>query len=121
MVFEKKSGKPVSRSFHKFFNLGGPIEECSTKYIDLKQSHVFLEKKDGTMTCALLLTENDKPVIKFRTKMGTDTEVAKKIQDFIDKSKEKDNYLELLMKWLSNGYTPIFEYVAPHNRIVLGI
>lgn len=116
MVFEKKSGKPISRSFHKFFNIGGPIEECNPKYIDLKRPHVFLEKKDGTMTCALL--ENEK-VIKFRTKMGTDTDVAKKIQDYINNSKLKDNYLEFLMKWLSNGFTPIFEYVSPNNRIVL--
>jgi RNA ligase len=72
------------------------------------------------MTNALYTTnENGDKTIKFRTKMGYDTDVAKKIQKFIDQHELKDNYLKFLSKWLDNGFTPIFEFVAPDNKIVV--
>jgi hypothetical protein len=40
LVFEKSSGNIVSRSFHKFFGLGGPMEECDPKNMSLKDAHV---------------------------------------------------------------------------------
>eukprot|EP01080_Neovahlkampfia_damariscottae_P007394 gene7394-11716_t len=120
LVFEKKTGNPISRSFHKFFNIDGPLEECSSKLIDLKEKHYFLEKKDGTMTNALYITnEKGEKIIKFRTKMGYETDVAKKIQNFIDSNDLKENYLKFISKWLDEGYTPIFEFVAPNNKIVV--
>lgn len=158
LVFDKKTGKPVSRCFHKFFNIDGPLEETKPERIDLKQPYVIVEKYDGTMCTAMLVNHLDTQVIRFRTKMGWETDVAKKIEEFVfgdesyinipkllkmvdekkqeevlfvgnDKDKNgeelkkkrppKMNYLRFLYKWLDKGYTPIFEFVGPDNKIVI--
>jgi RNA ligase len=67
IVFDSKTGELVNRPFHKFFNINGELEECSSKYIDLKKKHYWLEKLDGSMISAIY-DENSK--IRFKTKMG---------------------------------------------------
>ena len=50
MVFDKLTGKCINRPFHKFFNINGELEECSSKNIKLKdKEHYWLEKLDGSM------------------------------------------------------------------------
>ena len=72
------------------------------------------------MTNALYIkNEKDEKCIKFRTKMGCDTDVAKKIQKFIDSNELKENYMKFLSKWLDKDHTPIFEFIAPDNKIVV--
>jgi T4 RnlA family RNA ligase len=120
IIFDITTGKPISRSFHKFFNINGPLEETLSKYMDLNDPHVWLEKLDGTMTNALLFVdENNNETVKFRTKMGTETTLAKQIEKFISSSELKDNYHKFISKWIKKGYTPIFEFVSPENEIVI--
>lgn len=73
--------------------------------------------------------------IRFRTKMGYENEVAKKVENFIyqnemfkfidekpEKSSEKCKLLNYVMfsnHWLLQNFTPIFEFVSPLNQIIL--
>ena len=106
-------GRLISRPFHKFFNVGEK-EETFPRNIDLSRPHVVQEKLDGSMIRAFLLDGE----IEFATKSGiTDTSVAaRKVFDALDTTGEK---LEWIVRCVRVGFTPLFEYVGPRNRIVL--
>ena len=55
--------------------------------------------------------------VRLMTKMGiTETSLMAE-KDFILKT--LPNYKEFIQEWCREGLTPIFEYIAPHNRIVI--
>lgn len=106
ITFDSSTGEIVSRPFHKFFNLGEPSAGDNPN--PLKHSHTVLEKLDGSMVRPL-------PNGRWATKMGV-TDVALSAEEFVAKNW---NYQQFADAWMSAGATPIFEYVGPHNRIVL--
>ena len=67
IVFDSKTGEIINRPFHKFFNINGELEECSSKNINLSKKHYWLEKLDGSMISSIY-DPNGK--IRFKTKMG---------------------------------------------------
>lgn len=106
IAFDSDTGEIVSRPFHKFFNLGEPASGVIND--PLKHPHDVLEKLDGSMLRPL-------PNGRWGTKMGV-TEVALSAETFVASRPQYDRFAESMM---SCGRTPIFEYVGPHNRIVL--
>jgi len=113
IIFDK-AGNLVSRPFHKFFNIN-EREETQGRDIDMSRPHTIMEKMDGSMIRPLMLNG----VTRLATKMGV-TEVAVQAEEYM---RTRPNYqLELL--WLENcikiGVTPLFEFVAPNNQIVIG-
>lgn len=110
LVFDKSSGRVISRRFHKFFNYG---EKEESKDIDLNREHYILQKLDGSMITPFLL--NDKLV--WGSKMGI-TDVSRQVEVFV-----KDNLDHLsiyhLIDLLSHGNTPIFEWVSRKQKIIL--
>lgn len=106
ITFDSQTGLIVSRPFHKFFNLGEPSAGDNPN--PLHQSHVILEKLDGSMLRPL-------PNGRWATKMGV-TDVALDAETFVAKNWK---YQDFVGVWMSHGMTPIFEYVGPHNRVVL--
>lgn len=106
ITFDSGTGEIVSRPFHKFFNLGEPSAGDNPN--PLKHSHTVLEKLDGSMVRPL-------PNGRWATKMGV-TDVALSVEEFVAKNW---HYQQFVDAWMSAGATPIFEYVGPHNRIVL--
>lgn len=109
-IIFNKDGKIISRRLHKFFNLGEKEETQSNK-IDWDVPHVVLDKLDGSMITPIPL----KGGIRWGTKMGI-TDVSMLCEEFVS---DKANYINLAKHCIDTGFTPIFEYISPRNRIVI--
>lgn len=101
-------GQLMSRPFHKFFNLG---EKPETADLNLSVSHELLIKEDGSFIRPLHVGGK----MIWGTKMGF-TEVGEKATFFANKN---ENYVRFGKHCMENNLTPIFEYVAPDNKIVI--
>lgn len=110
LIFDK-SGKLISRPYHKFFNVGEK-SYTSVDSLDLSMPHVVLDKLDGSMIRPIPCETG----FRLGTKAGV-TDVAMNAEVFIA---DKPNYSELiedLLKYFDS--TPIFEWVSRKNRIVV--
>ena len=113
LIFDA-DGRLISRPFHKFFNLGEK-EEVSLDSIDWSRPHVVQEKMDGSMVRPFML--HGKRV--WGTKAGL-TEVAQEAED-VFAAKDVDGAMSMWVDdQLAKARTPIFEYIGPKNRIVVG-
>lgn len=107
LIFDK-SGKLISRPFHKFFNLG-EREETQIQMVDFSTRHIIMDKADGSMARPLVIEDT----LYLATKMGV-TDIALDATKLINK--EQDQWLR---EMFHSGKTPIMEYVSPNNKIVL--
>jgi RNA ligase len=90
ICFDHETGRVISRPFQKFFNINEK-EETQQDKLDLTNDHHILEKMDGTMICATLtrlqgkFTTDGKQLytLRFRTKMGWDTDPSKMLEQLI--------------------------------------
>lgn len=108
IVFDK-TGNVISRRFHKFFNVNERIE---TQNIDINLNHHILEKLDGSFLSPVLIDNN----IQWITKRGHNkigTHAAKYIEH------SGINYNKFARYCISNNVTPIFEYMAAINRVII--
>ena len=109
LIFDK-DGILISRPYHKFFNVGEKPWTQIEK-INMYESHVVLEKLDGSMI---------RPVVidgKFRlaSKAGI-TEISEQAEQFI---RDKKHYTQFCTFCLDYAITPIFEWCSRKNRIVI--
>jgi RNA ligase len=102
------SGDVISRPFHKFFNLN---EKEETRNVDWSIPHHVLNKLDGSMLRPIPLPSG----IRWGTKMGI-TDVSKLCEQYVS---QHPRYNAFAVMCIDRNSTPIFEYIAPHNRIVL--
>lgn len=107
LIFDTE-GRIMSRPFHKFFNVN-EREETQTHLIDMSQPHVIMEKMDGSMIRPVRLNG----MVRLATKMGV-TDIAEEAEKLL--SAEQYEWLEDMM---NINETPIFEYIAPSNKIVI--
>lgn len=101
-------GNLMSRPFHKFFNISEK-EETQIHAIDMSQPHVIMEKMDGSMIRPIWLYDR----VYLATKMGR-TDIAVEAEKLL--SLDQWDWLEAVM---NTGVTPLFEYIAPTNKIVI--
>ncbi len=106
-------GRLMSRPFHKFFNVN-EREETQIKNIDLSQPHTIMEKMDGSMIRPLLVNGR----LRLATKMGV-TEVAMAAEEYLASRKDWAEISIWLERCVKIGVTPIFEFIAPTNQIVI--
>lgn len=105
-------GRCIARPYHKFHNLN-ENEEYAEKNIDLSKRHHDLDKLDGSMCHSIMINGE----WRLMTRKG-ESEVALKAMAYLDKNPTiKARYHQLFHEM--RDYTLIFEYVAPHNRIVI--
>ena len=107
LIFDLE-GRIMSRPFHKFFNVNEK-EETQAHMLDLSRPHTVMDKLDGSMIRPVRMDG----VVRLATKMGV-TDIAIEAERLIDGNQYA--WLEYMM---DNGFTPIFEYVAPTNKIVV--
>jgi RNA ligase len=107
LIFDLE-GRIMSRPFHKFFNVNEK-EETQAHMLDLSRPHTVMDKLDGSMIRPVRMHG----MIRLATKMGV-TDIAIEAERLIDGNQYA--WLEYMM---DNGFTPIFEYVAPTNKIVV--
>ena len=105
LIFDDE-GNIMSRPYHKFFNVNEK-EETQSHLLDLTRAHSMMDKLDGSMIRPIWM--HDK--VRLATKMGV-TDIAIEAEKLLDR-------LQLI--WLEDmmvdGLTPIFEYVAPTNKM----
>lgn len=101
----------ISRPLHKFFNIN-EREETQSSNIDLSQSHIILEKIDGSFIRPFRTLDG---ILRWGTKMG-ETEVANLVIPFLEKNK---NYIDFAHWACDNNLTPIFEFTSRKQRIVV--
>ena len=99
-------GKLIARPFHKFFNLG---EKRLPQEEPWDTAHVVLDKLDGSMIHPAMVAGD----MVFMTRMGMS---AQSKQAW---GAAPPEVLALCADMLSAGYTPIFEFTSPENRIVV--
>ena len=106
-----QDGTVAARKFHKFFNLN-ERPETEFRKIDWTQTHVILEKLDGSMITPFQMPDGE---IQWHTKMGK-TDVADFVIPFV---KENPQYNELAFELTRSCLTPILEFCSRKNRIVI--
>ena len=107
LIFDKE-GNLISRPFHKFFNVNERPETQSSE-IDISAPHTIMEKMDGSMIRPVPLNGS----FRLGTKMGV-TDIAEDAEKLLNE--ERIQFIEIM---IADNKTPIFEYVAPDNQIVL--
>lgn len=107
LIFDTE-GRIMSRPFHKFFNVNEK-EETQAHMLDLSRPHTVMDKLDGSMIRPVRMHG----MIRLATKMGV-TDIAIEAEQLLDV--DQYNWLEDMM---IDGFTPIFEYIAPTNKIVV--
>jgi RNA ligase len=109
LIFDTE-GRIMSRPFHKFFNVNEREETQMHKLeLDMLFDHVIMEKMDGSMIRPVRLNG----MVRLATKMGI-TDIAIEAEKLL--TPEQYEWLEDAM---SDNLTPIFEYIAPTNKIVI--
>jgi len=101
-------GTILARPLHKFKNIG-EAPETQPYVLDFSQPHIIMEKLDGSMIHPAVV--NDEVV--FMTRMGR-TDVARKAERHLT-----PELATVCRGLLLGGATPIFEFTAPDNRIVV--
>lgn len=115
-TFYMKEGQEpvlVCRPFKKFFNLD---ENPMTMGLDLKTVHKWAVKEDGSIISSYIDQETGE--LRLKSKQSLVSEQAEMAMKFISvpiREKFKAEVLSLTKQ----GYTVMFEYVSPANRIVL--
>ena len=105
--FDVLTGQILARPFHKFFNLGEVPNDLSDR--DITQAKV-LEKLDGSMVYPLIHPiSND---VRLCTKAGI-TDISVMAETLCDTP------VGVLKAIILEGYTPIFEFTSPSQRIVI--
>lgn len=110
IIFCSKTGKILSRPYHKFFNLNERLE-TQIDNIEFGGTDTILNKEDGSLIRFFYL---DREIVS-GTKAGiTDTSAI--CDEFI---KDKPEYKKLSKYLLGNEFTPLFELCTKKNKIVL--
>lgn len=106
LIFDTKSGAILRRPLEKFDNYG---ERFSQDKCDWSKYHIVTDKRDGSMIAAFNL--NDR--VRFGTRAGI-TEHAINAERHL-----LNEVYDCSADILGLGFTPIFEWTSPANRIVL--
>lgn len=99
-------GEILARPLHKFFNMG---EKINFLEIDWDQPYRFTEKLDGTMVHTIILNDT----LHLMTKAGY-TPHAVHAEGWMT-----SNMCDFCHQMEEDGYTAIFEFTSPNNRIVV--
>ena len=109
ITFDEISGEIISLPLHKFLNINQSPE---TQWDLLKdQEGVVYEKMDGSLIHFFFW----KGELRAATRMSCETIQAKKALALA----EKLGITDIIISEIKNGYTPIFELVAPNNQVVV--
>ncbi|QIG65773.1 RNA ligase 1 [Ochrobactrum phage vB_OspM_OC] len=111
ITFDGETGEILARPPHKFYNVNEK-EETQLSVIP----HVgfeLMEKLDGSMIHPIFNKEYK--AFRLATKKGV-TETAMMAERYMV---DHLGYIRLFHEMQRQGYTPYFEFIHPHNRIVL--
>jgi RNA ligase len=110
------AGKIIRLAFHKFHNLNENPAYAADKF-DFTQPHYIEEKMDGSMIAPVPFADG---TYRLGTRAGV-TDVAMKAERFLTTLDERtqQGYDEFIKQCIADELTPIFEYCARDQRIVI--
>ena len=112
VTFDEVSGQIASLPLHKFFNLNQTAE---TQFHDLQHlDAVIYEKLDGSMIHFFIHPKTGD--LQAATCRSTETPQA---QEALQIAKSDPVLTKMIEQVIVDGWTPIFEFVAEHNQIVV--
>lgn len=115
LIFENTGMRRIiRRPVHKFKNVNEDHHHQSEQ-IDLNLPHWVREKMDGSMIAPFVMPGTDRVV--YGTKRGI-TDIGMDAERFAANNWPPE-YHNWVREYLNNGYTPVFEWCSPDNRIVL--
>jgi RNA ligase len=109
-IIFNQDGELISRPYAKFFNVGEK-PETQLNEVNLYESHIVLEKLDGSMIRPIPTVEG----FNLATKAGV-TDISHQAEEFIS---DKPHYAKFIHSMFDGKLTPIFEWVSRKNRIVV--
>lgn len=110
IAFSTDTGALVSRPFHKFFN-AEENENMTIGHMGFHMPHIVMDKIDGSMIRPLVTSHG----LRWGTKAGI-TDTSNFAEQYVQ---GHPHYEKFALRCIEEGYTPIFEYVSPENRIVV--
>lgn len=105
------NGNILSRPFHKFFNVNERLETM-TEMLPRDENFIVYDKLDGSMVRPIIIDG----YVRWGTKMGI-TSTSMECEAWL--ASHANFYNRFALYCHDMGYTPIFEWVSPNNRIVL--
>ena len=112
MTFHEKSGEVVSLPLHKFFNVN-QTEKTQFRHLTTCSARIY-EKMDGSMIH--FFVHPDRQELLASTCRSTQTPQA---QEALALAKKNPLVLGKILAIIGEGWTPVFEFVAAHNQIVV--
>ncbi len=109
LVFDRDSGDLLSRSLHKFFNLG---EREGLADLPLEEGADLSLKIDGTMLSAFT-SPTRRDDLRFHTKGGMTEHATRGL------ALAPPNAIALAREAIFEGGTPTLEWTSPENRVVI--
>lgn len=106
LIFDSNTGLLLSRPFHKFFNIS---DKTSASTLCGQGNVRLVDKLDGSMIGGFVLDGT----VRLHTKGGFSE------QALAAESRMPDGVRALVAEAFADGYTPIFEWIGPENRIVI--
>lgn len=113
ITFDTASGKVVSRTLHKFQNVG-ENDKTQADQIPWGKITRIMDKRDGSMITPVLLADGS---IACKTKKTFTSKEAMAANEFLFNSDPA--CLEWIHMTLEHDYTPTFEWTSPKFPIVL--
>lgn len=111
VTFSEKTGELLSLPLHKFFN----VNQTADSQFDLHKHRTatIYEKMDGSMIHFFMHPDGH---LLASTCRSAQTPQAKEALHLAQQNKEVES---LIIQEIEDGWTPIFEFVAAHNQIVV--
>jgi T4 RnlA family RNA ligase len=109
VTFDIETGEMISLPLHKFFN----VNQIPETQFNLLKNHdaTIYEKMDGTMIHFFIYKEK----LEAATCRSTFSPLAHEALQLA----RRNNLEDQIRRTIAEGWTPIFEYVAPTNQIVV--
>lgn len=111
ITFSAEDGSVLSRTMHKFFNIG-EREETLPENVDWSQVVRVMEKRDGSMVTPVLTGDG----FKFKTKKSFETKEAALADQIAASNPVWSAWISTMLK---AGFTPTFEVTLPKYPIVV--
>lgn len=113
-AFDSETGEIISLPLHKFHNLN-ECEGYMESDINFDDITCVQVKEDGSMIRPIPMKDG---TFRLGTRAGI-TDVSMQAEEFMVNSELYREYNLLIKDCINLGLTPIFEYVAPSNKIIL--
>jgi len=110
--FDAKTGKIVTRKFHKFFNINEK-PESALENINFDRPFTVIEKLDGSLISPVRVGKK----IEYTTMLGI-TNYGPQLEKFVKYCMPQIDYDKFCIDCIEKGVSPLFEWCSSSNMII---